>query len=226
MKDYQLLLKKYIQLKDAYDKLRDENRELRERLDVLEEAHSKDPITEIENTALEIRELDNITLHSTPDLKIDLFRSLFIGREDVYALRWESISNGKSGYSPACANEWKKGVCFKPKMKCGECNQRKYLHLSDKDIYEYLSSKNSKTIGIYPLLQDETCYFLAVDLDKNSWQDDAKAFLKSCKEFGVPAALECSRSGNGAHIWIFFEMPITASMVRRLGSLILTYTLE
>ncbi|MFT9497247.1 TOTE conflict system archaeo-eukaryotic primase domain-containing protein [Anaerosolibacter sp.] len=226
MEEYELLFKEYMKLKDAYEKLQDENRELREKLDPLEEAPSIDLTREMENNASETQELDSITLHSTPDLKIDLFRSLFRGREDVYALRWESISNGKSGYIPACAYEWKKGVCFKPKMKCGDCNQRKYLHLTDKDIYEHLSSKNSKTIGIYPLLRDETCYFLAVDFDKDSWQDDAKAFLKSCKEFGVPAALECSRSGNGAHIWIFFETSIRAGIARRLGSLILTYTLE
>jgi hypothetical protein len=82
------------------------------------------------------------------------------------------------------------------------------------------------TAGIYPLLQDETCWFLALDFDKKSWQDDAAAFLETCGEMQIPAALERSRSGNGAHVWVFFEKPIPASLVRNLGTYILTRTME
>ena len=81
-------------------------------------------------------------------------------------------------------------------------------------------------MGIYPMLQDETCFFLAVDFDREGWQDDAKAFCETCRHLGVPAALERSRSGNGAHIWIFFDQAIPASLARKLGSHILTETME
>ncbi|MBU3626576.1 hypothetical protein ICN48_10055 [Polynucleobacter sp. JS-Safj-400b-B2] len=102
--------------------------------------------------------------------KIALFRRLFRGRTDVYSLRWESKKSGNSGYAPTCANEWRAGVCNKPRIKCGDCNRRELITLSDTVIHEHLTSK--KTIGIYPLLEDDTCYFLAVDFDEEQWRDD------------------------------------------------------
>jgi hypothetical protein len=81
-------------------------------------------------------------------------------------------------------------------------------------------------MGVYPLLQDETCHFLAVDFDKQSWQEDAKAFMESCQIAEVPAALERSRSGTGAHIWIFFEKAVLAAKARKLGSLLMIRTLD
>ena len=82
-------------------------------------------------------------------------------------------------------------------------------------------SKNDYVIGVYPLLQNDTCYFLAVDFDKLSWQQDVSAFLEVCSELNIPA-VERSRSGNGGHVWIFFSEPIAASNARKLGSFILT----
>jgi hypothetical protein len=82
------------------------------------------------------------------------------------------------------------------------------------------------TIGVYPMLLDETCWFLATDFDKASWKDDARAFCNTCKEFGVPAVLERSRSGNGGHIWIFFSEPIPAILARKLGTFLLTRTMQ
>jgi hypothetical protein len=126
--------------------------------------------------------------------KVALFRRLFRGRTDVYPVRWEGKTSGKSGYAPACANEWRAGVCEKPRIKCGDCSNRLLIPLSDAVIYDHLAGEH--TVGVYPLLEDDTCYFLAVDFDEADWRDDARAFMQSCEELGVPAALEISRSGQ------------------------------
>jgi hypothetical protein len=130
------------------------------------------------------------------DEKMALFRRLFRGRTDVYPIRWESKA-GKSGYAPACANEWRAGVCEKPRIKCSDCGNRLLIPLSDAIIYDHLAGEH--TIGVYPLLPDDSCYFLAVDFDEADWPDDARAFVQSCRQLRVPVALEVSRSGNGAH---------------------------
>ena len=108
---------------------------------------------------------------STDD-KVALFRRLFRGRDDVWALRWESKNSGKSGYSPACANEWRPGICDKPRIKCSDCSHRQLIPVSDPVIYRHLAGEH--TIGIYP--EDDFCYFLAVDFDEAEWQADASAF--------------------------------------------------
>lgn len=154
--------------------------------------------------------------------KLALFRRLFRGRTDVYPIRWESKTSGKSGYAPACANEWRPGLCEKPRVKCGDCGNRLLVPLSDSIIYDHLAGEH--TIGVYPLLDDDTCYFLAVDFDEADWQDDARAFMHSCGELGVPAALEISRSGRGAHAWVFFASRVPARDARRLGTTIISHT--
>ena len=158
---------------------------------------------------------------STGD-KVALFRRLFRGRTDVYPIRWESKSTGKSGYAPACANEWRTGVCEKPRIKCGDCGNRLLVPLSDQVIYDHLAGQH--TVGVYPLLEDDTCYFLAVDFDEAEWRDDARAFVQSCGELGVPVALEISRSGKGAHAWVFFAAKVLARDARRLGTAIISHT--
>jgi superfamily II DNA or RNA helicase len=156
--------------------------------------------------------------------RIALFRSLFRGREDVYARRWEN-SDGRSGYSPAALKDWKAINSSRPEdRKKVDRNTRKFLPLSDLVIENHLLGK--ETIGIYPLLPDETCCFLAVDFDKKTWTDDSRAFLDTCQELNVPAALERSRSGNGGHVWIFFEHEIPANTARKLGCAVLTRTME
>ena len=110
----------------------------------------------------------------TTEEKVALFRHLFRGREDVYPVRWEN-KTGKSGYSPACANEWKRGVCDKPRIKCSDCSKRSLLPITDKTLFDHLSG--NQTIGVYPLLSNDNCHFLAVDFDKADWRDDAKAFI-------------------------------------------------
>jgi superfamily II DNA or RNA helicase len=166
--------------------------------------------------------------------KVALFRSLFKGREDVFPRRWENSKTGKSGYAPACHNEWIRGVCEKPRIKCSNCPNRAFVPVSEDVVRSHLQGRDvansgkteSFVAGIYPLMADETCWFLAADFDKQSWQRDALAFLATCHEKGVPAALERSRSGNGAHVWIFFSEPVPASEARKLGTHLVTDTME
>lgn len=147
----------------------------------------------------------------SPQKKIELFRNLFRGRKDVFPRRFESRKTGKSGYQPVCANEWKRGLCGKPKIRCSECPYREWVPVSDAVIEKHLRGTDERghdfIIGVYPLLEDETCYFLAVDFDKKNFREDVKAFLQTCRIYHVPAAVERSRSGNGAHVWIFFTSP-------------------
>lgn len=154
--------------------------------------------------------------------KVALFRRLFRGRTDVYPVRWDSTTSGKSGYTPACANEWRVGICDKPRIKCGDCGNRLLLPVSDAVIYKHLAGEH--TVGIYPLLEDGGCHFLAVDFDEAQWADDARAFMRSCQELGVPAALEISRSGQGAHVWVFFASRVSARDARRLGTALISHT--
>jgi len=154
--------------------------------------------------------------------KVALFRRLFRGRTDVYPVRWEGKTSGKSGYAPACANEWRAGVCEKPRIRCADCSNRLLIPLSDAVIYKHLAGDH--TIGVYPLLEDDSCYFLAIDFDEAEWRDDAQAFMQSCVELGVPAALEISRSGKGAHAWVFFVSRVPARDARRLGTAIISHT--
>lgn len=157
------------------------------------------------------------------DDKIALFRSLFKGRTDIYPLRWES-KGGKSGYSPACGNEWRPGICEKPRIKCTDCTKRQLMPVTDEVVYRHLAG--AIVAGVYPLLPDDTCHFLAVDFDEADWRDDAMAFINTSHALGVPTALEVSRSGNGAHVWIFFDQKVPASDARRLGAAIISHTCE
>src|SRR5947207_523731 len=167
---------------------------------------------------------------SSPHDKIALFRSLFRGREDVYPRRFESRKTGRSGYAPACANEWVRGVCEKPRIKCAECPNRRFLPVTDEVIRWHLSGCDadgqSFAAGLYPLLRDETCFLLALDFDKAGWREDAAAFVEVCRQLNLAAAMERSRSGQGAHVWFFFEEAIPAALARRLGSHVLTETME
>lgn len=157
------------------------------------------------------------------DDDVNIFMKLFSGRQDVFPKRWES-RNGRSGYSPACRNEWVRGVCGKPKVKCGNCENREFVPLTAEIVRKHLSG--DMIIGVYPLLEDETCRFLAVDFDKSDWISDVSAFLETCKKRNVDCAVERSRSGNGAHLWFFFEKPIPARLARRFGCALLTETME
>ncbi|WP_082053371.1 TOTE conflict system archaeo-eukaryotic primase domain-containing protein [Gordoniibacillus kamchatkensis] len=207
--------------------LKDENRLLKLQLSKyidLEDSTSLVPsLSQIANEK-EQAPVGQVHLKSSSEEKIALFRSLFRGREDVYPVRWMNKA-GKSGYSPACQNEWTY-VCKKPQIKCSECTHQAFEPVTDEIIARHLDGKTNRTIGVYPMLENETCWFLAMDFDKKNWQQDAAAVLATCKEWKIPAALERSRSGNGGHIWFFFDQPLDAAIARKLGCAILTKTME
>lgn len=172
----------------------------------------------------------NVDCHSVADLKIALFRSLLRGRQDLYARRFDNRKTGKSGYAPACGNEWVKGLCEKPKIKCSQCSHRRFYPITDDVVRWHLSGHDERgrgfVMGVYPMMRDETCFFLAVDFDRARWKEDATAFMQTCCRKNIPAALEISRSGHGAHIWLFFAEAISAGLARRLGAHIVTETME
>ncbi len=156
--------------------------------------------------------------------KIRIFEEVFKGRKDIYAKRWESNKTGKSGYSPACANEFNQSKCDKPRMKCSECPYRELLPLTESVIKKHL--RGDITIGIYPLLPGDICNFLVIDFDKKTYKQDVLAFWNTCDEFNIPIYVERSRSGNGAHVWMFFEESMPAKVARKVGNILLTKTME
>lgn len=158
----------------------------------------------------------------SPEAKVKLFRRLFRGREDIYPVRWISKTTEKPGYSPVCANEWRRGVCEKPRIKCSECSHSLFAPVTDYVVFRHL--RGEITAGVYPLLLDNRCYFLAIDFDDANWREDARAVLKTCVENDLPAALEISRSGSGAHLWLFFANATPARDVRRLGAALISAT--
>jgi superfamily II DNA or RNA helicase/very-short-patch-repair endonuclease len=162
--------------------------------------------------------------------KIALFRSLFRGREEVYARRFTSGKTGRAGYQPACAHEWARGVCEKPKIRCGECACQRFLAVTDEVLRWHLSGADDRgrefVMGTYPMLLDEHCWFLAADFDGEHWREDAAAVRETCRKMNIPVVLERSRSGNGGHLWWFFQEAVPAMLARKLGAHLLTETME
>jgi superfamily II DNA or RNA helicase len=156
--------------------------------------------------------------------KVTLFRQLFRGRDDLYPKLWTNSTTSRKGYAPACANEWVRGICEKPRVKCGECPNQAFLAVTDQVIRDHLQGRH--VVGVYPLLTDEACWLLAVDFDKGSWTDDVLAFAETCRMIGVPSAVERSRSGQGAHAWFFFAAPVPATTARRMACYLLTETMS
>lgn len=145
--------------------------------------------------------------------KISLFKSLFRGREDVFAIRWEK--NGKSGYFPAYDFDPYQFRLHKIRGGTIQTYPEKQLSaLTNEQILKHLNGGHF--IGIYPLLKDNTSWFIAADFDKSNWLEECRAFLKCCEEQGIPAYLERSRSGKGGHVWLFFERPYPAAKSRKI----------
>ena len=214
----------YQELLAAYNKLLMENEYLHKEVDRLQSllGSKGTPLT-----------LPIIKQHLSLEEKVDVFRNLFKGREDVFARRWYSRTSGKSGYQPVCRNEWDRQLCDKKKYKCTECPNRSFKPLEYEDIYRHLEGKSPEgqdVIGAYAILADNTCNFLCADFDDKScehgYQKDVLAYVGVCKDWDAPCSIERSRSGNGAHVWIFFEQPLPAFKARRLGNAILTEATE
>jgi superfamily II DNA or RNA helicase len=161
---------------------------------------------------------------ATPADKVRLFRALFRGREDIFPTRFTSRKTGKAGYAPACANKFVRGVCDLPKVKCSECPNQAFTLVDDRVVLDHLRGRH--VMGVYPLLEDETCWFLAIDFDRSSWEEDVGAFAETCRAVDVPVAVERSRSGDGAHAWFFFGAPVAASVARKMGCYLLTETMS
>lgn len=155
----------------------------------------------------------------TPDEKIQFFLKLFRCREDVYPKLWENNKTGKKGYSPVCNNEWVQGFCDKPKIKCSDCRRQAYVPLNEIAVKDHLQGRSA--IGTYAIKEDNTCSFIAADFDKDSWAEDVFSYKRAAREIGVDVAIERSRSGNGAHAWIFFQSNIQARIARQLGTIVL-----
>ena len=168
---------------------------------------------------IEIRTHESLTVNQ----KVALFKQLFKGRADVFATRWQN-SKGRSGYSVACHNEWVPGICKKPDIKCNECPNRQHKALDDQAIYDHLAGKH--IVGLYPLLPDNTCHLLAADFDKDGWQDAVKSMSEACRRYNIPHLVEISRSGNGAHLWVFFTDSVSARDARLLGFGLLDKAME
>ena len=228
------LIEKIKLLQRENHKLREEIRSLQIQLGIGELTKGKHelfaPDTEIKIPKRAFQQMEipifQITKNSDSSEKIQLFKSLFRGRDDVYARRWENKKKGTAGYTPACGNEWKYGICLKPKISCSDCEHKDYLMLTDEVIEYHLTGRNSLVVGIYPMLLNDTCYFLAIDFDDEGWQNDITTLRQICLRFDIPIAVERSRSGEGAHAWFFFEQPVAASLARKFGSSMLTHSMN
>ncbi|MFL6124004.1 TOTE conflict system archaeo-eukaryotic primase domain-containing protein [Actinophytocola sp.] len=151
-----------------------------------------------------------VNRQSTPETKVAFFAALFGARTDTYATRWENTHAGKAGWLPAVRGGWRKGVRHE---------DRDYLPLTAEVLRAHLTGETH--VGLYPLLDGDTCWWLAADFDGPTAMLDALAYLKAARSWSVPAALEVSRSGIGAHTWVFFTAPVPAESARRLGTALL-----
>lgn len=217
--DFNTLLQKYQALLAENQALKEENLDLKVRLGLATTLESRPTQEGVQQDSSSSAASFSFKCDASPTEKIRVFMALFKGREDVYAKRWES-GKCRSGYAPLCLNEWKPGLCAKPQVKCAVCRHKLYAPLDEKVIEDHL--RGNLVAGIYPLRRDEKCLFLAMDFDKDGWQQDVSTLREVCTAFAAPVAIERSRSGDGAHAWFFFAEPVAASLARKFGSALLT----
>jgi superfamily II DNA or RNA helicase len=229
--EYGELLKRYNLLLRENTRLTEENNRLKAQLGITQSEPSKNNITQIihKKTILDEESSDSISSskvnnNSDSTSKINLFMSVFKGRDDVYARRWENKKKASKGFSPVCLNQWQAGLCGKPKVPCVKCANKSYAALDEYVIENHL--RGNLVAGIYPMLPDETCHFLAMDFDEANWQKNTSTLRNVCTESNIPVAVERSQSGNGGHVWFFFENPIFAVLARKFGSALLTYSMN
>jgi len=229
--DYKELLEKYNTLLEQVNRLKKENIQLKAQLGMPESEFIQDTIsaknkkkTIPDDESADRNCFSGVDCTSDSLSKIRLFMSLFKGRDDVYAKRWENKNKGTSGYSPVCLNQWQSGMCGKPKISCSKCEYKLYAALDEDVIESHL--RGNIVVGIYAMLPDETCCFLAMDFDDTDWQKDISVLRDVCMEFNIPFAVERSRSGKGGHVWFFFENRLSAALARKFGTALLTYSMS
>ena len=206
-------------LEEENKKLKNEIEELKQRFNLFEDDIKP------ESKALDIDQVRigtgyELTQNSTNQAKIELFLSLFKGRSDVVAKRWRN----KPGYSPYCFNDFTSGVCYKPKIKCSDCKNSAFAMLDEEQIEKHLRGEH--VLGLYPLMKEDTCFLLVMDFDKVTWIEDVKLIRELCTELKIPVYAERSRSGNGCHLWFFFEHEMKASIARKFGMTILSLAMQ
>ena len=229
--DYRELLEKYNLLIGENRRLIEENERMKTQLGKaerrLDEKRIAGPIKEEgyrDDESTDSSLFSGVNNKSDSILKIRLFMSLFKGRDDVYAKKWENKKKATSGYSPVCLNQWQAGLCDKPKVSCSRCPNQLYDLMDEQVIEDHL--RGDIIAGIYPMLPDETCHFLAVDFDDTGWKEDVTTVREVCSEFDIPVAVERSQSGNGAHLWFFFKDRLSAVLARKFGAALLTFSMN
>lgn len=218
--NYEELYKKYVILEEENRRLKEELQQLRIKLvSEIPESYCSDSNLLPEEDLLELPD-GLITQSSSSNEKIDLFLSIFKGRTNVCAKRWKS----KPGYSPYCFNDFKPGICNKPKIKCTECKNSHFAPLDEEQVKNHLLGKH--VLGLYPMTENDTCFLLAMDFDESTWGDDIKVVIKVCNDNKIPVYAERSRSGEGCHLWFFFEREMKASLARKFGTIILNLAMQ
>ncbi len=185
-----------------------------ERLEILSELHA------IENAGSQRQMdavVDEVPVNSRD--KILLFKRRFAARTDIFPRFWENASKGTKGYYPVCETVYEAGIRLKPSELYSRFGSSKFSRLDDRVIEDHLRGKHS--IGSYSIRKDNRCIFLAADFDGDGWESCAVAYAESAEMFGFQVLLEISRSGDGAHAWLFFAEPILAQLARSLGTVIL-----
>ncbi|MDQ8181959.1 DEAD/DEAH box helicase family protein [Pelagicoccus sp. SDUM812005] len=185
-----------------------------ERLEILSELHAMERAgSQRQMEAV----LDEVPVN--PEDKVLLFKRRFAARPDIFPRFWENVSKGTKGYYPVCETVYEAGVRLRPSEFYSRFGSSKFSRLDEKVIEDHLRGKH--TIGSYSIRKDDTCIFLAADFDGEGWEACAVAYSDSAEIFGFRTLIEISRSGNGAHVWLFFAEPIPARLARSLGTVIL-----